>query len=266
MNEEFKPGIERKWGKRRSENRILAGLMLLIIGGLLLLNTLHLIVFPPWFFTWPMIIIAIGLFGGLRHNFKGGFWIILLLFGIFSLANDINPSLNIDRFIAPFIIIAIGLLFILRPKRNHWRKWNFEDRGSWRSSHAIDENTSAGNVEEHNVTDRSDFIDITAVFGGVKKNILSKNFKGGDIVSFMGGSEINLSQADINGRVVIDTNNIFGGTKLIVPSSWDVQSDVTAIFGGVDDKRQVIGVNMDPNKVLILDGTCIFGGIEIRSF
>ena len=266
MNDEFRSEIESKWGKRRSENRILAGLMLLIVGGLLLLNTLHLVVFPSWFFTWPMLLIALGLFSGIRHHFKGGFWILLILFGIFSLADNINPSLNLDRFIAPFIIIAIGLLFILRPKRSHWRRWKYEHRANWDQSRAIDENFSQDNNKESNFADRRDFIDITAVFGGVKKNILSKNFKGGDIVSFMGGSEINLSQANINGRVVIDTTNIFGGTKLIVPSSWDVQSDVTAIFGGVEDKRQIIGTNIDPNKVLVLDGTCMFGGIEIRSF
>jgi predicted membrane protein len=82
----------------------------------------------------------------------------------------------------------------------------------------------------------------------------------------MGGSEIDLSQADISGKIVIDVTNIFGGTKLIVPSSWDVQNDITAIFGGVDDKRQISGVTLDPNKILVLDGTCMFGGIEIRSF
>jgi predicted membrane protein len=114
--------------------------------------------------------------------------------------------------------------------------------------------------------DRRDFLDVTAVFGGVKKNVLSKNFRGGDIVSFMGGSEIDLTQADFQGRIKIDTTNIFGGTKLIVPPTWDVQSDMVAIFGGVDDKRQISGVKLDPNKVLILDGTCMFGGIEIKSY
>ena len=96
--------------------------------------------------------------------------------------------------------------------------------------------------------------------------MLSKQFRGGEIVSFMGGSEIDLTQADFTGRITIDTTNIFGGTKLIVPPTWDVQSDITTVFGGVDDKRPVQGVQPDPNKVLILDGTCLFGGIEIRSF
>jgi predicted membrane protein len=82
----------------------------------------------------------------------------------------------------------------------------------------------------------------------------------------MGGSEIDLTQSDFNGKIVIDVTNIFGGTKMIVPPTWDVQNDITAIFGGVDDKRQINGVTLDPNKVLVLDGTCMFGGIEIRSF
>jgi predicted membrane protein len=116
------------------------------------------------------------------------------------------------------------------------------------------------------IGDERDFIDVTAVFGGVKKNVLTKTFRGGDIVSFMGGSEIDMTQADFTGRVRIDVTNIFGGTKLLIPSSWDVQNDITAIFGGVDDKRQISGVNLDPGKILILDGTCMFGGIEIRSF
>ena len=100
----------------------------------------------------------------------------------------------------------------------------------------------------------------------MKKNHLGKNFKGGDIVSFMGGSEIDLSQADINGHVKIDVTNVFGGTKLVVPPTWDVQNDIAAVFGGVDDKRQLTSTPLHPNKVLILDGTCVFGGIEIRSF
>ncbi len=107
----------------------------------------------------------------------------------------------------------------------------------------------------------------------LKKNGVSEMNKvhsmireGGDIINFMGGSEINLTQADFTGTVKIDTTNIFGGTKLVVPSNWDVQSEVVAIFGGVDDKRQLTGNPVDPKKLIIIDGFCLFGGIEIRSF
>lgn len=268
MNEEnFENRIEKRWeeiGKRRSEGRLLAGALLFIIGGLLLLNTLNIILFPNWFFTWPMLLIVFGLFTGIRHSFRGGFWIMLMLVGGLFLMNKIDPTLNLNRFIAPVIIMGIGLAFLLRPKSRHFSRCGPYDRRAWRRGEqaAVTEADKFAPAE----ADRRDFIDVTAIFGGVKKNVLSKNFKGGDIVSFMGGSEIDLTQADFQGKVKIDTTNIFGGTKLIVPSNWDVQSDMVAIFGGVDDKRQVSGVSIDHNKVLVLDGTCMFGGIEIRSF
>jgi hypothetical protein len=110
-----------------------------------------------------------------------------------------------------------------------------------------------------------DYIDATTVLGGIHKNILSKNFNGGDITIFMGGAEINLSQADIQGTAALDITQIMGGTKIIVPSNWEIRSQLTSVFGNIEDKRQNIGVT-DPQKVLIIDGTSVFGGIEIRNY
>lgn len=271
MNEqEFKNRVEERWGgdpRMRSRGRVFTGVVLFFIGILLLLKTANMVYFPGWFFTWPMIFIAIGLISGVRHGFRGGFWVIFLLIGGLLLANQINPTLHLERYIWPIILIGIGIGFILRPKRHHrWRQWRrYHYQAGWQQQRdAIGSSENTGAAEDDH--DRRDFIDVTAVFGGIKKNVLSKNFRGGDITSFMGGSEIDLSQADFNGTVHIDATNIFGGTKLIVPSSWDIQNDITAIFGGVDDKRQISGVALDPNKVVILDGVCMFGGIEIRSF
>lgn len=270
MNEqEFKNRIEERWGdpKRRSRGRALTGLLIFAIGILLLLKTANIVLFPNWFFTWPMIFIAIGLVSGVKHGFRGGAWFIFIAIGGLFLANQADPSLHLDRFVWPIILIAVGLMFILRPRRyHHWRRWrDYHHNMDWKQ-----ESTATGTPENVSTMagdyDRRDFIDITAVFGGVKKNVLSKSFKGGDVTTFMGGCEIDLSQADFTGTVKIDATNVFGGTKLIVPSSWDVQNDITAIFGGVDDKRQISGVPLDHNKVLVLDGTCMFGGIEIRSF
>jgi predicted membrane protein len=272
MNEqEFKNRIEERFGgdpKMRSRGRVLTGVLLFFIGILLLLKTSNLVWFPHWFFTWPMIFIAIGIFTGLKHGFRGGPWLIFLLIGGVFMANEINPTWHMERYAWPIVLMAIGIGFILRPKRHHrWRRWKVQYQlGPQRDNPDYTPETNANVGTTAGDFDRRDFIDITAVFGGVKKNVLSKNFKGGDITSFMGGSEIDLSQADISGKIVVDVTNIFGGTKLIVPSSWDVQNDITAVFGGVDDKRQINGVTLDPNKVLVLDGTCLFGGIEIRSF
>ena len=262
--DQLKQRIEDRWGQchqPKGKGRMMAGFLLVVIGGLLLLKTTDMVIFPNWFFTWPMFLIALGLFTGIRHGFRGGFWIPITLIGGVFLINRIDPSLQLNRYIAPAVIICIGLLFILRPKGSRWRRRYLQAEGQ-EGNPALDQTSSFDNQ----TSDRRDFLDVTAIFGGVKKIVLSKTFKGGDIVSFMGGSEIDLTQADFEGRIKIDTTNIFGGTKLVVPPGWDVQSEMVAIFGGVDDKRQIKGVHLDPNKVLILDGTCIFGGIEIRSY
>jgi len=82
---------------------------------------------------------------------------------------------------------------------------------------------------------------------------------------FMGGAELNLAQADINGTVTLDITQVMGGTKLIVPPHWEIRSNLTSVFGSIEDKRQQDKV-ANPDKVLVLDGTSIFGGIEIRNY
>lgn len=252
MNERnFETRLER-WERRSNTGRIWAGLFLLIIGALLLARASG-IYFPSWFFTWPMILVAIGVFSGIRHGFRGIGWLIPLMIGIAFLLNDVYGGTEVRRYIWPAALIAAGLVIILRPRRKSSRLYA--------RMHQQEEGETPVDVRG----DRSDMIDISAIFSGVKKKVLSKNFRGGDSVAFMGGTEIDLMQADFAGKVVIDCFNMFGGTKLLVPPDWDVQSDIVAIFGGVEDKRPP-ATKTDNSKVLFLDGTCIFGGVEIRSY
>jgi hypothetical protein len=58
---------------------------------------------------------------------------------------------------------------------------------------------------------------------------------------------------------------VFGGTKLIVPPHWDVKTELVTIFGGIEDKRHIAS-KIDSSKVLIIQGTTVFGGIEINSY
>jgi predicted membrane protein len=111
-----------------------------------------------------------------------------------------------------------------------------------------------------------DMIDVTSVLGNTQRIVVSKNFKGGDVTCFMGGSEIDMTQADIKGTVIMDITAVMGGVKMIVPSNWEIKSEINAVLGGVEDKRQVQGKVIDFNKVLVLKGTAFMGGIELRSF
>jgi hypothetical protein len=96
--------------------------------------------------------------------------------------------------------------------------------------------------------------------------VISKNFRGGEVSTFFGGTDINLSQADFQGSAVIHTSTAFGGVKIIAPPHWNIKSEVLCIFGGLDDKRPQAKEGLDTTKTVVLKGTCIFGGIDIKSF
>ena len=266
-NQNFEERIERRWqrrGRSAEKGRVWTGLFLLVIGGLFLARESGM-PFPSWFFSWPVLLIGSGIVSGIRHGFRGAGWLFPVIIGVVFLADKISPDIHLRPYIWPIILISIGLFIIFRPKSGrHYRPGGGRDDNSFSGETTTGKNETTAQWEQA-MNDRNDVIDVTAVFGGVKRNLLSKTFKGGDITAIMGGAEINLSQADFNGKVMIDCFNMFGGTKLIIPPDWEVQSDIVAIFGGVDDKRPP-ATNAAPNKVLYLDGTCLFGGLEIKSY
>lgn len=269
-NEDFDKRISNRWNRHgKGKGNVWTGVFFLIIGVLLTARTAG-TNFPDWFFSWPMMLIALGLFIGLRQGFRHGTWWILIIIGSIFLADNVidHEYFYLRPYFWPIMFMIIGIYIILGPKGATWRKNRFADTDDTLLS-SDDRNlpfagTSTNTGFNNAFADGNDVIDITAIFSGVKKNVLSKNFKGGDIVAIMGGTELNLTKADFTGRVILDSFTMFGGLKLFVPPDWDVQSQVVAIFGGVDDKRPP--AQHDPSKVILLNGTCIFGGIEIRSF
>jgi len=255
-----------KFAKTKTYNQVWTGLFIILIGAVLLMRQGG-VDFPYWFFSWPVLLIALGILGAIKHNFRPGGWYALLAVGGVFLADRLMPGSSIKNFAWPCLIIAAGLWMVLKPKTHHkqfGRRRTRNQANDWQTGFGQGFNT--GGQTEQTFSDDSDFIESSSFFGGVKKIVLSKNFKGGDISNIMGGTEINLTQADIQSKIVIDTTNIFGGTVLIIPPTWDVQSDVLTIFGGVDDKRQMTSQPLQPNKIVQLTGLCIFGGIEIKSF
>ncbi len=243
-------------GAKNKSNEKWIGLTLLGVGVLILLRNLDLPV-PSILFSWPMILIAVGLVVAFKENFKGSAWIVLMSLGGFFLFMKLYPEWELRNFIAPAILIAIGLSFILRRKTPVIeRKNDFTTDQSF--------NTYSATAETTGTTGEADLIDVAAVFGAVKKNVYSKNFKGGEAVSIFGGSEINLMHADFTGTVKLEIVNIFGGTTLFIPAHWQIQSEATAIFGAIEDKRQrPAGISTD--KILVIEGFVMMGGIDIKS-
>jgi predicted membrane protein len=226
-----------------NRGRMGSGLILVVIGSLFLAHQAGADI-PHWLFSWEMILIAIGLFAGAKHNFRPGGWMVMLLIGGIFLADDLIYDFNFKPFAWPIVMIAIGLFIMLKP-RKRWK--NRYDNGS----------TFVSSEET---------LDTTAIFSGQKKKLITKDFKGGEITTMFGGTELDFTQADIVRIAEIDMTTIFGGTKLVVPANWNIKSEVVCIFGGIDDKRPTDRSLPGADKTLVLKGTVIFGGIDIKSY
>lgn len=240
--------------RKRLSNGFWVGILLLMLGSFLLLDRMDMVEFPRWLFPWG-ILVAAGLVVGINRKFQGVGWLIMILVGAFFMLDRI-PGFpwDLDDYGIPVIVIILGL-FILsravmggasREKKEYWRS---------RQQGGLIASDEGG----------EDYFDIVAVFGGAKRKVFSKNFKGGEATCIFGGVDIDLSQADISGTVVIDATQIFGGIKLLVPANWELKSDAVAIFGSVEDKRMVSQAYAGDKKLLIT-GFVLFGGIDIKSF
>src|ERR1700712_225540 len=84
----------RRFENRSGKGRVFTGLFLLLIGAVLLVQKIS-APFPAWFFTWPVIMIAFGLFIGIRKKFRGPGWLMFILIGGIFLASDLHPEWNL---------------------------------------------------------------------------------------------------------------------------------------------------------------------------
>ncbi|QQL49861.1 LiaF transmembrane domain-containing protein [Mucilaginibacter ginkgonis] len=271
--------------KKPGSGKAFAGVVILVLGIIFLIRQFDYFFIPDWIFSWPMWLIGIGIYQGYKHNFRNYGWLVTILIGVLFLSDDVFPFINIGHFIWPLILIIIGLWVILgRDKFNKSMKHAFHKEpyppqpgvaSDWDARVETEPVEGAPGAEpasteqifgkaRYNYGDSH--IDSTSVFGSVHKMILSKDFQGGEVINIFGGTELNFTQADINGKVFIDVTQLFGGIKLIVPPHWQVVSDMAAIFAGIDDKRRPGATALNPDKILVLKGTSIFAGVEVRSF
>lgn len=110
--------------------------------------------------------------------------------------------------------------------------------------------------------DDGDTVSALAVLGGFSRGSNSRRFRGGDLTVFMGGCEIDLRQAAINGDATIDVFAMWGGIELRVPEDWTIISSVNAVLGGVEDKtRPPLGLS---THRLTIRGVVVMGGLEIK--
>ena len=236
--------LKREHGHLHS-NRPIIGVVLVLAGLFLVMRNTGF--FPEFIdhviFSWPMLLVCIGLVMTLGASEKTSGVIVMAVGGFFLIPMIFRETFHAYNMFWPSIFIIIGVIFIF-TKRHGWN--------------AVSTTAMTGD----------DYIDIVNVFSGGERQIVSENFKGGKVSAVFGGTELDLTKAKLApGRNELEIACIFGGATFIVPDDWNISISVTPVLGGFTDSRKLLpGRTVDPTRQLVIKGAVIFGGGEIKSY
>ena len=223
----------------KSNQQSWIAIAVIIIGAIFLLQSLNIMHLGHFVGNWWPIILIVGGFLKLQNDDRRN-GAILFIVGLVLLSATLD-FINWGSIFKlwPLAILYVGVSMLLKAKGKPGL--------SFSTVSSID----------------NDFVNATAIFGGVEKSIHSDNFKGANIMALFGGVEIDLTEAKaVESGCVLNVTALFGGAELRVPKNWNVIVTGAPIFGGVEDKSK--GGTEDAINVT-LNCTVAFGGLEIRT-
>jgi hypothetical protein len=219
------------------------GAVVCLVGALLLLDHLGFISVDHLWRFWPLIPMGIGAAHMAEPGRRQWGAIVLVVGTVFLL-----DSLHIFRFdwsqLWPIAIIGAGGLMIWNSIEGQRRRSDIPESASTMNAHAI--------------------------FSGVERRITAKDFRFGRISAVFGGAELDFHDAEIDGDTgELEINAVFGGVELRVPENWHVEARNQTVFGGYSDKTRNAnrpdGTAATGTKTLIISGTVMFGGVEVKN-
>jgi hypothetical protein len=218
---------------------LILGLVIVTVGVLLTLDTLDIVEAEHTLRFWPAGVIALGLaklWQGWRNEsgLIGGS--ILTGIGFWLLFDELDLIAASFWQLWPVVLVVLGGIIV------------------WRSLHAP---PPAPN-------DNNSVLSAVAVLSGVARGNNSTAFRGGDLTAIMGGCEIDLRKAQINGEAVMDVFALWGGIEIRVPEDWTVISQVTPFMGGFDDKTRPASQGASLHR-LIVRGFIMMAGVEVKN-
>jgi len=112
--------------------------------------------------------------------------------------------------------------------------------------------------------DHAEYIRTFAMLSGSELRPMSRPFRGADLSAVLGGVNLDLTSARMEGDSArIEVFAFCGGIEIHVPPDWTVTSKVATLLGGFTDKRRP--TTTLPTKTLIIDGFAVMGGIEVKN-
>jgi predicted membrane protein len=217
--------------------QLLMGLLVIAVGVLFTLDNLDLVDARQYIRFWPVGLIAIGVLKLWQSRGGGGTFAALLitLAGTWLLLESLVIVTVSFVDLWPMLLVLFGASLVWHGVRGRRERAGMDDTA----------------------------VSALAVLGGINRGSNSRTFRGGDLTAILGGCEIDLRQAAIDGEAVIDVFAMWGGIEIKVPEEWSVSGRVVPILGGYEDKtRPPRGAAAHR---LVVRGFAIMGGIEIKN-
>lgn len=250
--------------RSNSSMGLIIGLLIVAAGVVILLEKMKVIEDMNILAYWPVILILIGLKkllqpgGGVYDRF---FWgIIFTAVGTLFLLNNLHYLHFGIEALLPIFIIIIGFEFIrgslfIRRVENKWKTISDKDKKKFGPGCC----SGFFGVEAED----SDFIYIKATLGGGKYTFTNQKLTGGKVSTIMGGCEIDLRNAEMEGdSMELEISSIMGGIEIWVPKHWQVVMKGSPIMGSIENKTTPPD---NPVKRLFIKGSAIMGGVEIKN-
>ncbi|MDE3165542.1 MAG: hypothetical protein KGN36_07035 [Acidobacteriota bacterium] len=236
---------DRGQGTPHRHGGLIPGLIVAIVGVAFLLNNLNIVPFGEIWRFWPLALIAVGavkLIDSVDPGTRTRGAIMVAAGALFQALNlGVIPG-SVGQ-LWPLILIAVGVLLIV-------------NRGG--PLLGLGERIRAGEAFAR--------ADAVTIFGGIKRQVTSEDFRGATYVAIFGGGEIDLRRAGIVAdEAVVDITAIFGGFEIRVPSNWIVVNEVVGIFGGTSDETLAPVPEKPGTRRLVVRGSAVFGGVGIKN-
>ncbi|MBX2952627.1 MAG: hypothetical protein KF870_08980 [Leadbetterella sp.] len=214
-------------------------------GGIFLMRNFGMLDFniPVKLISWRLIPLIIGINALLRRDYINGI-IAITVAVVFYIPDFLTAAERTQYYkLWPLLLVGVGLTILA--------KYMFPRQ--------FDTFTNRELTEDRNYVSESN------IMAGSSSKFVTKDFTGGKVNCIMGGSELNLTEADLRNNANLRVFIMMGGMEMRIPKEWNVKLDVLPIMGGVEDKITKFPENVvDKNKVLIISGYVIMGGIEIK--
>ena len=227
--------------RSRSWSRIATGVLIILIGGFLLLWTTGTIE-AQLFWAWiPALFVLLGVWALVRSGVQNivGPVMLIAIAGAFLLRSLNLIEAGIIGTYWPVFIILFGLLVIINRYRRR-RRIEVQD------------------IDVQGVTS-------IGIFGNDRRRITSDIFADAEAVSIFGDAEVDLRDCTIEDPPAhVEVTAIFGDVELRVPEEWRVDLRVMNLFGDVIDRRPRSTVEQSTESMLIVNGTAVFGDVELR--